>query len=79
MASSNYAAELIKLAEANTDADCTFTSSTDLVEDAGLSSIEIMELIEVVEDHFDISLPLNNLEDLRTLADIAEKIQQLKI
>ncbi|MCR9105679.1 MAG: acyl carrier protein [Gammaproteobacteria bacterium] len=51
--------------------------STALVADIGLSSLEVMELIEKIEDHFDISIPLNILPDVNTIGDLAEKVQEL--
>ena len=36
-------------------------ASSDLIGDLGLSSIEVMEIIEQVEEEFDISFPLNAL------------------
>lgn len=56
----------------------TISESTGLVTDLGLSSLEVMELIEQTEDHFDISIPLNILPDVNTVADLAQKIQQLR-
>ncbi len=54
------------------------SESTGLVTDLGLSSLEVMELIEQTEDHFDMSIPLNILPDVNTVADLAQKIQQLR-
>lgn len=51
--------------------------TTDLVADVGLSSLEVMELIEKIEDHFDISIPLNILPDVNTIGQLAKKLQQL--
>jgi acyl carrier protein len=36
-----------------------------------------MSLIEQVEDHFDISVPLNILPDIRTVRDFALKLQEI--
>ena len=49
----------------------------DLVEELGMASIEVMELIEQLEDRFDIAFPLNDLADIRTIADLARHVQQL--
>ena len=54
------------------------TESTHLVADIGLSSLEVMEFIEKIEDHFDISIPLNILPDVNTLGDLAKELQALK-
>ncbi len=53
------------------------SETTDLVADMGLSSLEVMELIEKIEDHFDISIPLNILPDVNTIGELAKKVQEL--
>jgi acyl carrier protein len=53
------------------------SDTTDLVADIGLSSLEVMELIEKIEDHFDISIPLNILPDVNTVGELARKVQEL--
>jgi acyl carrier protein len=50
---------------------------TDLVADLGLDSLKVMTLVEEVEDHFDISIPLNILANVRTIKDFALQLQQL--
>jgi len=57
--------------------DLELSESTGLVADMGLSSLEVMELIEQVEDHFDISIPLNILPDVNTVGDLARRVQEL--
>ncbi|GAB5450865.1 MAG: acyl carrier protein [Halioglobus sp.] len=57
--------------------DLELTEQTALVADIGLSSLEVMEFIEKIEDHFDISIPLNILPDVNTIGDLAEKVQEL--
>ncbi len=54
------------------------TETTDLVADIGLSSLEVMEFIEKIEDHFDISIPLNILPDVNTVGELARKVQGLE-
>ncbi len=51
---------------------------TDLVADIGLSSLEVMESIERIKDHFDISIPLNILPDVNTIGELARKVHELK-
>lgn len=51
--------------------------NTGLVTDMGLSSLEVMEVIEQVEDHYDISIPLNILPDVNTVSDLARKLRDL--
>ena len=53
------------------------TADSDLVGELGLSSIDVMEVIEHVEDAFDVSFPLNNLPNIRTAGDLASEISRL--
>jgi len=50
---------------------------TDLVADLGLDSLKVMNILEAVEDAFDISIPLNVLPDVRTVADFALQIEKV--
>ena len=49
----------------------------DLIGEMGLASLDVMEIIEQLEDIFDISFPINELGDVRTIADLAIRVQQL--
>ncbi len=55
------------------------SENTALVADMGLSSLEVMEFIEKIEDHFDISIPLNILPDVNTIGDLAKKVRELNL
>lgn len=55
----------------------TVAESSDLVGELGLSSIDVMEVIERIEDEFDLSFPLNNLPNIRTAGDLAREIARL--
>jgi acyl carrier protein len=50
---------------------------SELVTDLGLTSLQVMELIEQIEDSFDISVPLNILPDIRTVQDLAVQLEKL--
>ena len=52
-------------------------AETDLVADLDLDSMKVMDIVADVEDHFDISVPLNILPDVRTIGDFALQIQTL--
>jgi acyl carrier protein len=53
------------------------SETTELVADIGLSSLEVMEFVEKIEDRFDISIPLNILPDVNTIGDFARKLDEL--
>lgn len=48
---------------------------TELINDLGFDSLRVMEMLNDVEDVFDISYPLNSLSDLRTVKDFVTQIQ----
>lgn len=47
------------------------SESTDLLDQVGLSSLDVMELVETLEDEFDVALPINDLADVRTVKELA--------
>ncbi|AJR01791.1 MULTISPECIES: acyl carrier protein [Hafnia] len=47
---------------------------SDLVNDLGLESIKVMDLLMMLEDRFDISIPINILLDVRTPAQLLEAL-----
>ena len=47
---------------------------SDLVNDLGLESIKVMDLLMLLEDKFDISIPINILLDVRTPAQLMEAL-----
>jgi acyl carrier protein len=53
------------------------TEESSLTADVGLSSLEVMELVEQIEDHLDISIPLNILPHIDSIGDLATKLQEL--
>ena len=48
-----------------------------MVDDLGLDSLKIMELMLEIEDHFDVSIPLNVLPDIRTIKDLARQLESI--
>ena len=57
--------------------DLTIDENTDLVSDLEFDSLKVMNLIEDVEDIFDISIPLKVLADVRTIKDLALQLERL--
>nr|VFJ74817.1 MAG: acyl carrier protein [Candidatus Kentron sp. FW] len=54
-------------------------ASTRFVEDLSLPSIEVMDLLSDVEDHFDVSIPLKELPTIEIVEDLANRIEELII
>jgi acyl carrier protein len=53
------------------------SAELDLVNDLGLDSLKVMEILEDLEDTFDISIPINILPGIRTVNDLVAEIQKL--
>ncbi|HBB7255689.1 TPA: acyl carrier protein [Escherichia coli] len=47
---------------------------SDLINDLGLESIKVMDLLMMLEDRFDISIPINILLDVKTPAQLMETL-----
>ncbi|HET6470694.1 MAG TPA: acyl carrier protein [Pseudomonadales bacterium] len=73
----DYAVRLTELVNRLAEAGTVVDVDSDLVDDVGLSSIEIMELVEQLEDAYDISFPLNDLAEIRTINDMVKELERL--
>ena len=51
--------------------------TTDIVSELGLDSLQVMQVLLKIEDQFDISIPLNNLPNIRTVKDLGQEIEKL--
>ena len=74
-----YLSFLYSALESQNKNTLVLSENTALVADIGLSSLEVMEFIEKIEDHFDISIPLNILPDVNTIGDLATKVRELNL
>ena len=68
--------QIITLLNDFTENEFLIERSTVLVQDLDLDSVRIMELVMKVEDHFDITVPLNSLPDVRTVSDLTAVVEQ---
>ena len=50
---------------------------SELMADLGFDSLQVLELVGEMEDHFNIAVPLNSLVHIRTVAQIAAEAQRL--
>lgn len=58
-------------------AETQLTENSDLIDELGLDSVLVMDLVLEIEDEFDVSVPVNVLADVRTLRDLTLAIQRL--
>lgn len=54
------------------------TLQTNLVEDLGADSLDVVELVMTFEDEFGISLPDEDVSKMKTVKDIVEYIKKIK-
>lgn len=57
-----------------TDEDMITLNTT--LEDLGADSLDMVEVIMAIEDEFDVQIKDEDLENLKTLADLIEYIQK---
>ena len=48
---------------------------TTFATDLELDSLSVMDMLAAIEDHFDVTVPLNILPDLETVGQVAEAIK----
>ena len=59
------------------DADAEeITMSTDIVDDLGADSLDIVDLVMSFEDEFDIEIPDEALEGVRTVEDMVKYLEE---
>ena len=71
---SNIIATLTDLLSAQLPEPVTVTPETDLISDLALESVQIMEFIVEVEDHYDIAISLEALAETRNLDQLARLV-----
>ena len=70
--------ELIGLLKAQLADDRQIHPGTDLLTDLALESVQIMEFIVEVEDHYDIAISLEALGDIRTIEQLGALVSQIR-
>ena len=52
-------------------------SDSELMADLGFDSLQVLELVGELEDHFQVAVPLNSLTHIRTVGQIAAEVRRL--
>ena len=58
------------------DVDEEITRDSALIDDLGLSSIDVINLVAAFEDEFDIDVPDRIIPTLRTVGDIVDYLEE---
>lgn len=73
----NILEQLFELVRPYCKEPIVLSEQTRLIDDVGLNSIKVMELVMQIEDHFDVSVPLNILPDVHSMGGFAEQLEKL--
>ncbi|HEY4162829.1 MAG TPA: phosphopantetheine-binding protein [Dongiaceae bacterium] len=58
--------------------DAPITAETEIARDLNLDSLAVMDLLMVLEDKFDVSIPLNMVPEIATVGELAKAIRDSK-
>ena len=59
------------------DADIdSITLETDIQDDLGADSLDVVEMLMSIEDEFDIEIPDEQIENLKTVGQVVDYIQE---
>ncbi len=65
-----------ELAKHNT-VGADLSEETDIAAELAIDSVTIMDLVFELEEQFDIAVPLNQMEDVRTVGQLADLVASL--
>ncbi len=54
------------------------TDETDIVEDLGMDSLGVMNFVMAIEDFYDLSIPLDRVAQIQTVADLIQAVNDLR-
>jgi acyl carrier protein len=69
--------QLFELIRPYSEQTIVLSEQTRIMDDVGLDSMKVMELVMQIEDCFDVSVPLNILPDVNTIGEFAKHLETL--
>ena len=66
-----------KLITEHADDDVMVTEDSRFDSDLNFDSIQVMDLVADIEDHFDVTIPLNDLPQMQTVSQTAKRLLEL--
>ena len=73
----NIEAELLELLAGRVPAGVQLSAQTKIVGGLGLDSVAILDFIMDIEDRFDVSIPLDRVAEVQTIAELSRAIEAL--
>ena len=70
-------AEVLKLIAPFNKKSIAITRDTNFSSDLDLDSLAVMDLLAAIEDHYDITVPLNILPDLERVGQVSAAVKKI--
>ena len=70
-------AEIVEVLAGRVPAGVHVSAQTQIVRGLGLDSVAILDFIMDLEDRFDISIPLDRIAEVQTIAELSRAIEAL--
>jgi acyl carrier protein len=73
----NIEAEIVKVMSGRIPAGIQVSAQTKIARDLALDSVAVMDFVMDIEDHFDISIPLDRIAEVETVEDLSRAVEAL--
>lgn len=73
----NIEAEIAEVLATRIPAGVQVSARTQIARDLGLDSVAVMDFVMDIEDHFDISIPLDRIAEVETVDDLSRAVEAL--
>jgi acyl carrier protein len=70
--------EIVRLLEPFHKGTTPIAPELDISRDLNLDSLAVMDLMMAIEERFDISIPLNMVPEIQTVADLVTAIEKIR-
>lgn len=70
-------AEIVSVLEERVPPGTQITPQAKIARDLGLDSVAVMDFVMDIEDHFDISIPLDRIAEVETVEDLTRAVEAL--
>jgi acyl carrier protein len=77
MANADIEAVIIRELNSVSNDTVEVNSDTNIVRELNLPSLAVMDLVMALEDHFDISIPLDRIAEIETVQELADLVRSL--
>ncbi|MEM9043641.1 MAG: acyl carrier protein [Pseudomonadota bacterium] len=70
--------QVIALLQVHAGDGVEISPDTNIIADTKMDSVAVMDFVMELEDHLDITIPLNRLADVVTVEDLLAAVRQLR-